>query len=62
MPYIFIGRYEERRLTQFEDNLKINFIYNVQTKRRGVRAPRILHDLNFRKRICKLRERNEKDF
>jgi hypothetical protein len=52
MPYVFMGRWEERRLAQFKDNFKINFVYNVQIKGRGVRSFRTIHNLNFRERIC----------
>jgi hypothetical protein len=61
MPYIFIGLWEKRRLTQFKNNFKISFIYDVQIKRKDVRSPRTLHNLNFEKRICDKRRENEKD-
>jgi hypothetical protein len=61
MPYIFISRCEKRRLAQFKDNLKINFIYNVQIKERGVRSPGTLHNLNFEKGICELRRGGKED-
>jgi hypothetical protein len=52
MPYIFMGRWEKRGLTQSKNNLKVNFIYDVQIEKRDVCSPKILHDLNFKKRIC----------
>jgi hypothetical protein len=62
MPYVFVGRCEKRRLAQFKDNLKINFIYDVQTKRKGVRSPGVLYNLNSGKRICELRRGGKKIF
>jgi hypothetical protein len=47
---------------QFKDNLRISFIYDVQIKKRGVRSPKILYNLDFRKGICKLRRGGKKDF
>jgi hypothetical protein len=55
MPYILISRCEKGRLAQFKDNFRINFVYDVQTKRKGVRSFGILYNLNFKKRICELR-------
>jgi hypothetical protein len=51
MPYVFISRYEKRRLAQFKDNLKVSFIYNVQIKGRGVCPPGTLYNLDFKKRM-----------
>jgi hypothetical protein len=61
MPYILIGRYEERRLAQFKNNLKINSIYNIPVKKRDVRSPEVLYNLNIKKRICELRKRDKKN-
>jgi hypothetical protein len=61
MPYVLIGRYEKRRLAQPENNLKTSFIYNVQIKKRDVRSPRALYNLNFREGIYELRRKDKKD-
>jgi hypothetical protein len=61
MPYVFISRREKRKLTQPEDNLRINFIYDVQIKERDVRSPEILYNPNSGKRICKLRRENKEN-
>jgi hypothetical protein len=62
MPYIFIGRCEKRKLTQFKNNLKISSVYDVQIKKRSVRSPRTLHNLSFKKRIYELRREGKKNF
>jgi hypothetical protein len=61
MPYIFIGRYEERRLAQFKNNFKINSVHDVPVKERDVRSPGALYNLNFRKRIYKLRKKGKEN-
>ena len=57
-----MGRYEKRKLAQFKDNLRINSIYNVSVKGRGVRSPEALYNLNIRKRICELRKEGKENF
>jgi hypothetical protein len=61
MPYVFIDRYEERKLTQFKNNLKISSVYDVPIKKRGVRSSGALHNLNIRKRICELRKEDKEN-
>jgi hypothetical protein len=61
VPYIFIDRWEERRLTQSKDNFRISFVYDVQAKKKDVRSFRALHNLNFGERICDKRRESKKD-
>jgi hypothetical protein len=61
VPYVLVGRCEKRRLAQFKDNLRISSVYDVPVKRRDVRSPEALHDLNIRKRICELRKEGKKN-
>jgi hypothetical protein len=56
-----MGRYEKRKLAQFKNNLKTSFVHDVQIKKKGVRSPRVLHNLNFEKRICKLRREDKEN-
>jgi hypothetical protein len=62
VPYVSISRWKKRGLAQPENNLRVSFIYDVQTEKRGVRSSRTLYNLNLKKRICGQRRENEEDF
>ena len=61
MPYVLIGRCEKKKLTQPKNNLRISFVHDVQIKKKGVRSPGTLYNLNFRKRIYKLRKKGKEN-
>jgi hypothetical protein len=57
-----MGRRKEGRLEESEDNVRIGTVHNIQTQKRGLRPPRTLYNLNFRKKIFGERGRSKKGF